>query len=62
MAILLGSCPRCAGDLYAAADTYGPYDKCVQCGYTYDLPTRPPIALAPEAMELLAKRPVPQAA
>ena len=62
MTILLRACPKCEGDMHAAADTYGPYNKCVQCGYTYDLPTHPPIALAPEAVEQLAKRPVPKAA
>ena len=62
MTILLRACPRCAGDMHAAADAYGPYNKCVQCGYTYDLPTYPPVALSPEAVEQLAHRPVPKAA
>ena len=37
----LKGCPRCQGDLYLAADTYGKYVNCLQCGFTRDLPKAP---------------------
>lgn len=36
--LYLKSCPRCYGDMYQEKDNYGAYIKCVQCGFTCDLP------------------------
>ena len=36
--ILFKACKRCNGDLYDAADIYGPYLECIQCGHMIDLP------------------------
>ncbi len=36
--ILFKACKRCSGDLYDAADIYGPYLECIQCGHMIDLP------------------------
>ena len=36
--ILFKACKRCNGDLYDAADMYGPYLECIQCGHMIDLP------------------------
>lgn len=35
----LKGCPRCQGALYLAADMYGRYVNCLQCGFTRDLPS-----------------------
>ena len=35
----LKGCPRCQGALYLAADMYGKYVNCLQCGFTKDLPS-----------------------
>ncbi len=32
--ILFKACDRCGGDIHGTSDQYGPYYKCLQCGYT----------------------------
>ena len=36
--LYLKSCPRCHGDLYQDMDAYGRYLRCIQCGFSCDLP------------------------
>jgi len=31
------SCPRCGGNMFVDRDIYGWYEKCLQCGYCYEL-------------------------
>jgi len=31
------SCPHCGGDMFIDRDIYGWYEKCLQCGYCYEL-------------------------
>lgn len=45
----LKGCPRCRGDLQLAADTYGKYVNCLQCGFTKDLPDLSNPAFRPAA-------------
>ena len=45
----LKGCPRCQGDLQLAADTYGKYVNCLQCGFTKDLPDLSSQAVLPAA-------------
>ena len=33
-----GACPKCQGTIYTDHDEHGWYEKCLQCGYTADLP------------------------
>ena len=33
---LLGTCPKCQGDLFQKEDVYGKYLSCLQCGYLKD--------------------------
>ena len=37
----LRGCPKCQGALYLAADMYGRYVNCLQCGFSRDLPDTP---------------------
>jgi hypothetical protein len=32
------SCPRCKGDVNVDSDSYGAYAKCLQCGFSRDMP------------------------
>ncbi len=32
------SCPRCQGDVNVENDSHGTYAKCLQCGFSRDLP------------------------
>lgn len=36
--VLFKACPRCKGDITLDRDIYGPYMRCLQCGYLRDLP------------------------
>jgi hypothetical protein len=36
-ALELGACPRCRGDVAADRDHFGPYRRCLQCGWMEDL-------------------------
>ncbi|MEE8363812.1 MAG: hypothetical protein V3S18_07065 [Dehalococcoidia bacterium] len=36
--IFFKACPRCRGDIELASDPYGGYVKCLQCGFTRDVP------------------------
>lgn len=44
--MLFKACPRCGGDMQVSGDIYGPYNKCVQCGHTADLPTEAELSVA----------------
>ena len=33
------SCPKCHGDVHVDEDSYGAYAKCLQCGFSRDLPS-----------------------
>ena len=44
--MLFKACPRCGGDMHVSGDIYGPYNKCVQCGHTADLPTEADLSVA----------------
>lgn len=42
----LKGCPRCKGDLQLNNDTYGTYQKCIQCGFLKDVSVQsPPLIL-----------------
>ncbi len=44
----LKGCPRCKGDLQSNRDTYGTYQKCIQCGFIKDVSVQsPPLMLLP---------------
>jgi len=30
---MMKNCPRCGGDMFIERDSYGWYEKCLQCGY-----------------------------
>lgn len=38
----LKGCPRCKGDLQSNNDTYGTYQKCIQCGFLKDVSVQSP--------------------
>ena len=38
MTIWFKACPRCSGNIKIAADMYGRYRQCLQCGFMEDLP------------------------
>ena len=44
--MLFKACPRCGGDMHVSGDIYGPYNKCVQCGHTADLPAEADLSVA----------------
>jgi hypothetical protein len=37
---LLKGCPKCRGDLQILDDRYGSLQRCLQCGWAMDRPTR----------------------
>jgi len=44
-------CSKCGGNVCLAADQYGPYLKCLQCGKTWEIveskrPAREPVKIA----------------
>ena len=43
----LKGCPKCQGTLTLAADMYGRYVNCLQCGFSKDLPDVLPQAGVP---------------
>ena len=43
-------CPRCQGHLRKESDKYGPYQECLECGYTHDLPVRPAEGVKPDKL------------
>ncbi|MDO8628851.1 MAG: hypothetical protein Q7R41_00010 [Phycisphaerales bacterium] len=36
----LRACFRCGGDVFLDRDTYGAFFKCLQCGFSRDVPSR----------------------
>jgi len=39
-------CPKCGGRIAIEADTYGAFENCICCGFTFDLPDpniKPPV-------------------
>ena len=35
--IYFKSCPKCQGDLTMSQDSYGPFVRCLQCGFLRDV-------------------------
>ena len=46
-------CPRCSGDLSEDRDQYGKFIRCMQCGFTRDVPD------SEEGVLVLSTEPVP---
>jgi uncharacterized protein YbaR (Trm112 family) len=49
--LLLGSCPKCRGDLALERDTWGEEYVCLQCGRGEATPPTPVASLSPEGDE-----------
>lgn len=50
--ILFKACPRCEGEILETGDQYGPYFRCLQCGYTAEQLEEPqPVAQAVGSVE-----------
>lgn len=39
--IYFKACPKCQGDLTMGQDTYGPFIRCLQCGFMKDVVAKP---------------------
>ena len=51
----LKKCPRCGGNMFVDRDIYGWYEKCLQCGYCYELRSLDEVRHGPKLKD---KRPV----
>lgn len=54
--IYFRACRRCTGDIHMSRDTFGAYFKCLQCGFSRDIPTPQERAEIAETVARLAPR------